>query len=45
MAINLCDPENLAGQITATAWDCCHKVSEVQLSNCKTGLCPSGTWI
>ena len=30
MAINLCDPENLAGQITTTAWDCCHKVSEVQ---------------
>ena len=22
--------ENLAGQITTTAWDCCHKVSEVQ---------------
>ena len=30
MAINLCDPENLAGQITTTAWDCCHKISEVQ---------------
>ena len=22
--------ENLAGQVTTTAWDCCHKVSEVQ---------------
>ena len=22
--------ENLAGQITTTAWDCCHKISEVQ---------------
>ncbi len=22
--------ENLAGQITTTAWDCCHKVSETQ---------------
>ena len=22
--------ENLAGQITTTTWDCCHKVSEVQ---------------
>ena len=22
--------ENLAGQVTITAWDCCHKVSEVQ---------------
>ena len=22
--------ENLAGQITITAWDCCHKISEVQ---------------
>ena len=22
--------ENLAGQVTATAWDCCHKVSETQ---------------
>ena len=30
MAINLCDPENLAGQVTTTAWDCCHKISEVQ---------------
>ena len=30
MAINLCDPENLAGQVTTTAWDCCQKISEVQ---------------
>ena len=22
--------ENLAGQVTTTAWDCCHKVSETQ---------------
>ena len=22
--------ENLAGQVTTMAWDCCHKVSEVQ---------------
>jgi RHS repeat-associated protein len=22
--------ENLAGQVTTTAWDCCHKVSEIQ---------------
>ena len=22
--------ENLAGQVTTTAWDCCHKISEVQ---------------
>ena len=22
--------ENLAGQITTTAWDCCHKISEIQ---------------
>ena len=22
--------ENLAGQVTTTAWDCCHKVSEAQ---------------
>ena len=22
--------ENLAGQVTTTAWNCCHKVSEVQ---------------
>ena len=22
--------ENIAGQVTTTAWDCCHKVSEVQ---------------
>ena len=30
MAINLCDPENLACQVTTTAWDCCHKVSETE---------------
>ena len=22
--------ENLAGQVTTTAWDCCHKVSETR---------------
>jgi hypothetical protein len=22
--------ENLAGQVTTTAWDCCHKVSETE---------------
>ncbi len=22
--------ENLAGQVATTAWDCCHKISEVQ---------------
>ena len=30
--------ENLAGQVTATAWDCCHKISETQPDG------PTTTW-
>ena len=36
MAIHLCDPENLAGQVTTTAWYCCHKVSETQADGSTT---------
>ena len=32
--------ENLAGQVTTTAWDCCHKVSEVQPDCVPWGLTP-----
>jgi len=28
--------ENLAGQVTTTAWDCCHKVSETQTDGATT---------